>query len=434
MIPDHVRKPSVPEWPPRGPPSSGVRGSRSSCVATTSRPRSTAPRPAPRGGCRRRRSRGPGPPAADPRVPACGTIARTYPRRAASRSRRSTPGTERSSPRRPTSPTATVCGVTGRSRSDDASAIASGRSRAGSATDRPPARFAYDVVRPEAHARPPAEDRDQQRQPVGVEAARGPARACPGRPARRAPALRRATAASLRGSARRRCPALRARGRPTNARAGSATSVSPTSPISKTPISSVDPNRFFDARTSRSDADRSPSMESTASTRCSRVFGPARLPSFVTWPTRTTAIPSPFASSISRRADSRTWPTLPAGPSSSSSGRGLDGIDDEHRRPSGAGHVHDAPDLALGDDADGDSAGALEQAEPRRPQPDLRGRLLARRVEHPAAGRGRRRAASPSATWSSSVDLPMPGSPPTSTSDPGTRPTAQHAVEFAEAR
>ena len=38
----------------------------------------------------------------------------------------------------------------------------------------------------------------------------------------------------------------------------------------------------------------------------------------MTWPTRTTAIPSPFASSIRRSADSRTWPTLPAAPSSSS--------------------------------------------------------------------------------------------------------------------
>ena len=63
---------------------------------------------------------------------------------------------------------------------------------------------------------------------------------------------------------------------------------------------------------------RSPSRLRTASTRCSRVFGPAIEPSFVTCPARMTAIPSPFASSISRSVDSRTWPTLPAGPSRSS--------------------------------------------------------------------------------------------------------------------
>src|SRR5204863_101653 len=48
------------------------------------------------------------------------------------------------------------------------------------------------------------------------------------------------------------------------------------------------------------------------------VLGPARLPSLVTWPTSTTAIPPSFASCMYRNADSRTCPTLPAGPSSSS--------------------------------------------------------------------------------------------------------------------
>ena len=48
------------------------------------------------------------------------------------------------------------------------------------------------------------------------------------------------------------------------------------------------------------------------------VLGPAIEPSFVTWPTSTTAIDSPLANSISRSVASRTWPTLPAAPSSSS--------------------------------------------------------------------------------------------------------------------
>ena len=42
------------------------------------------------------------------------------------------------------------------------------------------------------------------------------------------------------------------------------------------------------------------------------------MPSFVTWPASTTGSPSDFASSISRSVASRTWPTLPGGPSSSS--------------------------------------------------------------------------------------------------------------------
>ena len=32
-----------------------------------------------------------------------------------------------------------------------------------------------------------------------------------------------------------------------------------------------------------------------------------------------------------------------------------------------------------------------------------------------------------------SVDLPIPGEPPSSTSEPGTRPAAEHAVELADA-
>ena len=94
--------------------------------------------------------------------------------------------------------------------------------------------------------------------------------------------------------------------------------MSPRSAISNTPTSSVDPYRFFVARSRRSPPVRSPSTDSTTSTRCSRVFGPASVPSLVTCPTSTTGTPSDFASSMSRSAASRTWPTLPAGPSSSS--------------------------------------------------------------------------------------------------------------------
>ena len=71
-----------------------------------------------------------------------GTIARAKPSRAASRSRRARPSIGRSSPVRPISPHSTVPGAIGRSRSDDASASASGRSIAGSSTVRPPTMLA----------------------------------------------------------------------------------------------------------------------------------------------------------------------------------------------------------------------------------------------------------------------------------------------------
>ena len=62
----------------------------------------------------------------------------------------------------------------------------------------------------------------------------------------------------------------------------------------------------------------------------------------------------------------------------------------------------------------------VEQAQTCRPQPDLAGRLLARGVQH----RRHRPSArvSPAAAWSRSVDLPIPGSPPSRTSEPGTSP------------
>src|SRR5437588_872980 len=51
---------------------------------------------------------------------------------------------------------------------------------------------------------------------------------------------------------------------------------------------------------------------------CSSVLGPAMPPPFVTCPTSSTAGPVSFANRMSRAAHSRTWPTLPGAPSSSS--------------------------------------------------------------------------------------------------------------------
>ena len=80
--------------------------------------------------------------------------------------------------------------------------------------------------------------------------------------------------------------------------------------------------------------------------------------------------PRPLATDIRRTADSRTWPTLPAGPSSSSTvivwmkstivraGRW-------------ALQLGDPADLALGDDPDGPPGGSVEEGQARGPQADL---------------------------------------------------------------
>ena len=96
-----------------------------------------------------------------------------------------------------------------------------------------------------------------------------------------------------------------------NKREGSDTPLRPCSVISKTPTSFVDPKRFFTARSTRKNRLRSPSNCSTVSTMCSSTRGPAMAPSFVTWPTSTTAVPVSFARRRKRPAASRTWLTLP---------------------------------------------------------------------------------------------------------------------------
>ena len=80
-----------------------------------------------------------------------------------------------------------------------------------------------------------------------------------------------------------------------NSRLGSGTPIMPPSVISNRPSWSVAPKRCFTARRRRRAWWRSPSKASTVSTTCSSTRGPARPPSLVTWPTRTTAMPRPLA-------------------------------------------------------------------------------------------------------------------------------------------
>ena len=99
-------------------------------------------------------------------------------------------------------------------------------------------------------------------------------------------------------------------------------------------------------------------------------------------------------------------------------GRRLDRVDDDHLRPLGPGDLGDVADLGLGDDPDSVAGGAVEEAR------------VARRAGGPGQPTPRRShrertapdAARPAAAWRRSVDLPIPGSPPTSTTEPSTRP------------
>ena len=176
-----------------------------------------------------------------------------------------------------------------------------------------------DVVARQADPGPPAEDRDEQRHPVGVDAARGPARR-PDR-ARRDERLDldedRPAALERRrdDAAGRRRPSCVGRGTPAPGRRRSAR---PAAPISNTPTSSVEPNRFFDAR---SEAERREALALERQDGVDEVL--ERLRAGERAVLRHVADeddrdPSDFASSVRRSADSRTWPTLPAGPSSSS--------------------------------------------------------------------------------------------------------------------
>ena len=171
---------------------------------------------------------------------------------------------------------------------------------------------------------------------------------------------------------------------------------------------------------------RSPSKYSTASTMCSSTRGPAMAPSLVTWPTSTSAKPRDLASRISSKLQARTWATVPGALSMRVEPHGLDRVDHHQRRV--AGRLQAGGDVAqvdrggeferrVGDARAGGRAGASARSIPRR-------RCRARAC--PAR-------ASAAAACSSSVDLPIPGSPPTSTAEAGHEPAAQHAVQFGDA-
>ena len=149
---------------------------------------------------------------------------------------------------------------------------------------------------------------------------------------------------------------------------------------------------------------------------CSSTRGPAIWPSLVTWPTSMTAAPERLASGSAPgrrrapgspcRARIRSTSVHMVWIESITTRRGVCALGRASRRcrrPRSRRPVAPA---------------APAKAEPLGAQPHLLHRLLAGDVD----ARGGRRARAPPAACSSSVDLPMPGSPPTSSTEPRTKP------------
>ena len=141
--------------------------------------------------------------------------------------------------------------------------------------------------------------------------------------------------------------------------------------------------------------------------------GPATVPSLVTWPTRATQVRPALATSASRVATSRTWPTLPAGPV-----RSAEAMVWTLSTTASAGATDSIAPTAVASSVVATRPRPLTTAPTRSARPRTweadSSPVMYRTSEPPAA----RRAAS----CSSSVLLPMPGSPPNSTIEPGTRP------------
>ena len=194
-----------------------------------------------------------------------GTSARVKPSRAASARRCPTPGHLRG-PRRPARPRRRRPGRPGRATPAraEATARASGRSAAGSATRTPPVAETNSSTGPSSiparHSRTAA----PRRQPARVDALDAAPRRAAGRRRRRpGPGARPAGAAGPRAPGPPRFPAPRPAGRPRSSGPGPPRPPGPTTPSRRGPPRRSAPNRCFTARRSRSEWCRSPSKATT---------------------------------------------------------------------------------------------------------------------------------------------------------------------------
>ena len=111
-------------------------------------------------------------------------------------------------------------------------------------------------------------------------------------------------------------------------------------------------------------------------------------------------------------------------------GRGLDGVDDDQPGALRPGDLDDPLDLVLGEDPDGVSRDARQEAEARRAEPDLAGRFLARGVQH--VGGAARGADQPGGRLEQQRRLADPGLAPEQDQRAGHQSPAQDAVELAD--
>ena len=196
---------------------------------------------------------------------------------------------------------------------------------------------------------------------------------------------------------------------------GSATSATPSPLISKQPTSSVGPKRFFTARSMRNAVWASPSNWQTTSTRCSSVRGPAIDPSLVTCPTSSTGTSRLLAVSIRALATSRTCVEPPEMPSTSWETM----VCAESTMASAGRSRSISPSTVARSVVEASSRfGVTASMRAAR----MRTCAWDSSPDRYSTVRSGCRLATAPAVCSSRVDLPMPGSPATSVTDPGTMP------------
>ena len=191
------------------------------------------------------------------------------------------------------------------------------------------------------------------------------------------------------------------------------TPLSPRSVMAKTPISLTAPKRFLIARTRRNGPCVSPSKYSTVSTMCSSTRGPASAPSLVTWPTSTIQVPLALAARVRCAAHSRTCATEPGAELSWSEYTvWIESI----TATSGLWACKVARIFSSWISA---STRTCERSSPKRRERSATCAPLSSPVTYKVLLPWR---CSESSACSSSVDLPIPGSPPISTTPPSTMP------------
>ena len=305
-------------------------------------------------------------------------------------------------------------------RAAETSASATARSAAGSSTLTPPATLTNTSCWPSP--RPPwrastasSSDRRLRSKPLasrrGIASSLGATSACTSIVSGRVPSIATNVQEPGRSRSARSCRRL-----------ASVTDTRPRSLISKSPISSVAPKRFFCARSTRSERSASPSNISTTSTRCSSTRGPGDGALLGHVPDQDDADAARLGQALqagrglahlrhrSRRGRELLVPER------------LDGVDDADLGSGRLDRGADGLELGLGQHAD-----ARRRAQALGAQAHLLRRLLARHEQHRAlsadrAQHGRRQARLADARLAAEQH-----------ERPGHEPAAEHAIELGDA-